>query len=338
MANRREGRPSIVQWDRMRKIWTRNSGNSSAVQSYFSAFLRTHKNYEFTVAKVYYGLYEFGITCEQYDAIKFELQSQGRGSILPGINCTELIRENGDVRKKSFRNEREQQAYQVSFVQRNNSRMVKEKRKEVEDHFKKAEECLKKPGEKLLVSFDLEVYEYDKDKVLEIGYTVVRLLQESTDGSVAPEITEKCHLIIEENLELKNKDFVADNRDGFRFGTSETVTMVKAVEKFREAVEKCTFLVAHASGNDAAYLKSIGLDLAEFRKEIMDTQLIEQHKEFQCSAGERLFLRNLGKMLQSYNVRHEEKDLHNAGCDAYFTMKVFLRQMGHGIGVVNSLS
>lgn len=96
-------------------------------------------------------------------------------------------------------------------------------------------------------------------------------------------------------------------------------------------------LVAHASRNDEAYLKKVGFDLSELK--IMDTQQIE-HKEFAASRYEsdRLYLRNLGRLLQNYTVSYEEKDLHNAGCDAYYTMKAFLRQMGYDASVVNSLA
>ena len=324
----------------MRHVWVRNSrgGKRSAQQYFADTFWRSHRNYQFTVAKAYYGLYELGVTCEQYDALKSELENRIGGHSLPGINCTELMRDgdDADVRQKSFKNHGEYGAYQISFVQANNRRLVSEKRSEVAAHFEKAKRRLEESGEKLIVAFDLEVYEYDKDKVLEIGYVAVKL---GTAGA-APEMAEKCHLIIEENLELKNKDFVADNRDGFRFGSSETIAQEAGVERFRQAVEKCTFLVAHASRNDEAYLKKVGLDLSELKKEIMDTQQIEQHKEFAASRYEsdRLYLRNLGRLLQNYAVSHEEKDLHNAGCDAYYTMKAFLRQMGHEASVVNSLA
>lgn len=319
-------------WEIVRKIWIRNSRYLPTVQSYFDTFIKTHRNYQFTVAKVYYGLYELGITCEQYDEVKDELEAK-TGRTFPEINCTELM-ENGDLRKKTFRNERDYRTYQSTFVKANNRRIIKEKREQVEAHFKKVDARFKEPGQKLIMSFDLEVYEYNNDKVLEIGYVVASL------GSADPELTEKCHFIIEENLELKNKDFVPDNREGFRFGESQTLSQEAAVEKFRQAVEKCTFLVAHAAQNDEAYLEKIGLHLSQLQKEIMDTQLIEQHKEFQRIPlnDDRLYLRSLTKLLQSYDVNFKEKDLHNAGCDAYYTMKVFLRQMGHNDTVVNALT
>lgn len=333
MANRRENRPSIVQWDLLRRIWTRNSRNDTAVQRYFDTFLKSHRNYQFTVAKVYYGLYQLGVTCEQYDAVKDELHRK-TGNSLPGINCTELMTNGGDVRKKSFRNEHEYRAYQSSFVQANNKRIVQETRDATKVHFERAEKLFKEAVGKLIVSFDLEVYEYDSEKVLEIGYIVVRL------GTETPEVTEKCHFIIEENLEYKNKDFVSDNRDGFRFGESKTVPQKEAVENFRQAVQDSAFLVAHAARCDEAYLKNIGVDLAEFKKEIMDTQQVQQHKEFEAagSVGDRVYLRSLGKLLENCSVHYNEADLHNAACDAYYTMKVFLRQMGQSAAVVNSLS
>ena len=48
-------------------------------------------------------------------------------------------------------------------------------------------------------------------------------------------------------------------------------------------------------------------------------------------------MRGLSNLLKEYNVNYREKDLHNAGCDAFYTMMVFLRQMGYIVEEVNAI-
>ena len=87
------------------------------------------------------------------------------------------------------------------------------------------------------------------------------------------------------------------------------------------------------------FIKGIGVDLLQLKKEIADTQLIDQHKNFEVTGfcGDRLYLSGLSKLLMKYGIIYREADFHNAACDAYYTMKVFLCQMGHGNAIINSL-
>ena len=78
------------------------------------------------------------------------------------------------------------------------------------------------------------------------------------------------------------------------------------------------------------------MDLSEFQKEIADTQLIELHKADQLHE-DKIYLSGLKRLLEKYDLKFREEHLHNAGCDAYYTMKVFLRQMDCDLSTVNSL-
>ena len=331
----------MVVWERMRITWTSHSRDQlggisfNFVKTFFNTFISRHPGYQFTVAQKYDSLYDIGITWEQYDQIKLELERGIRGSELPDINVTEYLK-HGDRRKKSFSSLSEFRAYQDDFVRRRNREIVKTKLEEARRHFQKARSYFDGPGTKYILSFDLEAYEYDHDKVLEIGYVVACV------GSGPPKLTEKRHLIIQENLRYKNRDYVPDNRNGFKFGESQTVSLQQAIETFCQAVMNCTFLLAHSAHRDKDYLRNIGVDISKSRKEIMDTQQVELHLEAsrpgQRPPNDRLYLRGLTRLLENYEVAFDPEALHNAGSDAYYTMKVFLRQMGCSKTVVNGLA
>ena len=172
--------------------------------------------------------------------------------------------------------------------------------------------------------------------MLEIGYAVVTF-SSNTGGNGLRSIEDfnARHFIIEENIEYENKDHVPNNRDGFRFGTSKTVTLKNALEMFREDIVECRFLLGHSIKHDHDYLKNIGVDLTELGKEMLDTQLIQMHTEIN---DKRYDMRGLSYLLREYGIDFEDKDLHNGGNDAYYTMMAFLRQMGYSKATVNVLS
>ena len=329
-------RPSMVMWEIMNKKWTEYSSHSDYVRSFFNTFISQHPGFQFTVAQKFDALYEIGVTWAQYDQIKMELESGRRGLHLADINVMEYLA-NSDRTTRSFSSLSEYRAYRNSTLRPRNQAIVRSKLQEVKQHCQKARSHYDRSGEKLILTFDIEAYEYNHDKMLEIGYIVA-----SVDGSGSPRLTEKRHFIIQENLHHKNGDHCTDNRNGFRFGQSQTVPLQEAIASFREAVTRCTFLVAHSAHSDEDYLRKIGVDIAELGKEIMDTQLVEMQLEMTRpgyrSANDRLFFRGLTRLLENYNVSFTQQDLHNAGCDAYYTMKVFLRQMGCSGSVVNALT
>ena len=118
------------------------------------------------------------------------------------------------------------------------------------------------PGSTFL-AFDIEVYEHDFDKMLEIGF-VEFVLQPG-----APR--EYHHYIITDNLHYVNGDRVPDNRDRFLFGESKRMTLKEAAVQFEEHIAASDFLVAHAGANDEHYLSMQGIDLQG--KQIFDTQV-----------------------------------------------------------------
>ena len=88
--------------------------------------------------------------------------------------------------------------------------------------------------------------------------------------------------------------------------------------------------------HDDAYLRKVGVDLSVLNKDMFDTQVIQTYKD-SLKESEKYFMRGLSYLLKEYKVNYHESDLHNGGCDAFYTMMVFLRQMGYSAQEVNAI-
>ena len=108
------------------------------------------------------------------------------------------------------------------------------------------------------------------------------------------------------------------------------------LSRFREDIRGCDYILGHSVKHDNDYLRDMGVNLSVLGKEIFDTQALDIYKESLKQSG-KYFMRSLSHVLREYNVNYEEKDLHNAGCDAFYTMMVFLRLMGYTAGQVNAI-
>ena len=113
------------------------------------------------------------------------------------------------------------------------------------------------------LAFDIEVYEHDSDKMLEIGFVKFGLQPGSP--------REYRHYIITDNLHYVNGERVPDNRERFLFGESKRMTLREAAVQFEEHIAGAEFLVAHSGANDEHYLSMQGIDLQG--KQIFDTQV-----------------------------------------------------------------
>ena len=112
--------------------------------------------------------------------------------------------------------------------------------------------------------FDIEVYEHDSDKILEIGFIKFGVQPGATK--------EHFHYIITDNLQYIN-DSVKDNRDNFQFGESERLSLSEATTKFQEHIAKADSLVTHSGSNDEQFLLVHGVRLQG--KQMFDTQVVK---------------------------------------------------------------
>ena len=88
--------------------------------------------------------------------------------------------------------------------------------------------------------------------------------------------------------------------------------------------------------HDHDYLRKIGVDLSVLGKEMFDTQVLQAYRE-SLTEREKYFMRGPSYLLKEYNINYHESHLHNAGCDAFYTMMVFLRQMDYSVDEVNAI-
>eukprot|EP00978_Attheya_sp_CCMP212_P009681 scaffold23069_cov79-Attheya_sp.AAC.1 len=162
--------------------------------------------------------------------------------------------------------------------------------------------------ERVLIAVDVEAYEHGQQHVLEIGMTQF----------CQPAGTFVCrHLIITENEDLRNGEYVADNQDYFLFGRSERVTESHAAEIVNIALYMADTVVGHALQGDINWLESLGVDTGD-RTRFVDTQALA----IAANPGSRPA--RLEVLARSHGLLPQR--LHNAGNDAYNTMALMLRQ------------
>jgi hypothetical protein len=155
------------------------------------------------------------------------------------------------------------------------------------------------------LSFDLEVHDKDRKTILEIGYVKFTLKEGDKP--------EYFHAIV--NEDLHNREGF-DNRDKFRFGTTERMTLEKAAEELQKGVAGSDALVTHSGCNVEQYLIDSNINVAE--KTMFDTQILELDL---LPTGSKCW--GLKKLLGKMQIGYHESILHNAGNDAHYTMLAF---------------
>lgn len=186
------------------------------------------------------------------------------------------------------------------------------RRKDAEESVRELRTFLqRKPNARAMV-IDIETYENDHSKILEIGFVITSL--------ASPEGNEQAHhFIIKENLHMVNRDYVSDNRDNFRFGTSQRMSLADAAGKFSQYIGDVDVLVTHSGGHDEDYLARNGMSLKG--KPMFDTQLLGLAL---LTDEKTLNVFGLKRLMDDLGISYDEDILHNAGNDAYYTMKLFL--------------
>lgn len=101
-------------------------------------------------------------------------------------------------------------------------------------------------------------------------------------------------------------------------------------------VAEATYILGHSVQHDTEYLKNIGVDHIALGKEMFDTQVINIYKE-SLKDRDNFRTRGLIQLMKENKIEYREEDLHNAGCDAFYTMMLFLRQMNFTEEQVNAI-
>lgn len=116
-----------------------------------------------------------------------------------------------------------------------------------------------------ILSIDLEQYEMDHSKNLEIGIAVASAQSLGKDGSAS---VESHHLINIDNKCYRNRYFVPDYRHHYLFGESREVTdaeipvlATSMIEAMLSPYDK-VYLVGHTIGSDQAWMARLGIHVA----------------------------------------------------------------------------
>jgi len=169
---------------------------------------------------------------------------------------------------------------------------------------------------KLYLCLDIEAFEFNQKFLTEFGWCIFK-----KDGT----IVKKKHAIVKENLKYRNRKYVPDNRYHYLFGKSDLQQLDDINRELREDIQNVNFLVGQGIDNDIRYLRTININTSKFQKlkddkvpiyGIIDT--MDLYSGFYQTEGV-----GLEKSLKKLKIPYDR--LHNAGNDAIYTMKFFLK-------------
>lgn len=162
-----------------------------------------------------------------------------------------------------------------------------------------------------LVSIDVEAYERNQAKVTEIGIAVYD--PECQWLMLNPKI-KTIHILAEENIRLRNGQFVADRKFNFNGGVSYAM-LQEALKEFVQELFSYYFrkrkgiLVGHDVKGDLKWLSKLGIHLSP------NTPTVDTLKIYSLTTRRNGSLR---KILRRMDIPHA--NLHNAANDAYYTL------------------
>jgi hypothetical protein len=159
------------------------------------------------------------------------------------------------------------------------------------------------------MTIDVEVWERDHTRVLEVGWSIY---------DSCKELHLDVHCAVKEFAHLRNGRYVPDHRNNFLFGTTKWCTLKEAVEDLQKDLDDDPHtplvLIGHDLKEDVKYVTEVGIKLPP-------TVIKYDTTELWLSKGHAQKM-NLGKVLETMGL--ESFCLHNAGNDAHYTMEVFL--------------
>lgn len=175
-----------------------------------------------------------------------------------------------------------------------------------------------------IISVDVEWHECSRNKMLEFGLAWTHLLNNRVEEAKIS----VHHLIVQDNYDIRNGKWVPDNKDNFRFGTSERVSLADVPERLHDIMMSVArrsgrvYLIGHSVHADIAVLNSLGfVDPIAGKLAICDIA-----KAFQARYRHKS-ITGLSKLLDYYGIEFDH--LHNAANDAFFTLLLCLRMMSH---------
>lgn len=285
------------------------------VKNFFFNFHRSHPKFKFVIAKVFDETTHILLDAEGYATVKRELEGK-TGRTLPDVSYISSLQLKGSVLTKTFSSRRE---YLVCAdnLKNENEKIYKRHKEDSKLHARKVKAFISdSPSDSTFLAFDTELYEHDRETLLEIGFVEFTLKDDDSPKFY--------HFIITDNEHIKNCDNVPDNRDKFQFGTSERMSLRESADRFREHIEGAEALVVHGGKFDTKILDQLDIQVPD--KEMFDTQVLALAL---LSTGPRM-PKNWGlkRMMGELDITCDESILHNGGNDAAYTMKAFRALVG----------
>ena len=216
----------------MRNRWIRCSAEKNkagAVKNYFNSFIRNKPGFTFIITKKFNDLFDVFLTADECSKIKRYLEREhGLTGCLREPTSQQVL--SRDCKQKTFRNPNEFREYQQHTLVLLNMPIIQTKHAKSKEHYEKVKSIFTTNQSFRILCFDIEVYEKNRSIMLEIGYVTTSFTPSKEDKPDVSLVTKR-HLIIQENLDYKNGDEVPDNRNGFKFGSSETMSTEDAVAR-----------------------------------------------------------------------------------------------------------
>lgn len=150
---------------------------------------------------------------------------------------------------------------------------------------------------KKIICFDIEAYEYNQNKLIELGFAILE------NNKVKSK-----HYIIEEYYNIRNGLEIEDNKDNFLFGKSEFKSLNDSLIELEAYINDCDIIIGSGISNDLLYLKKKNI--------IIEKEFIFDSFDFTFLLHEN----GLGLKNSLHYLKIPYKFLHNAGNDAFFNI------------------
>ncbi|PHH72533.1 hypothetical protein CDD80_4471 [Ophiocordyceps camponoti-rufipedis] len=181
----------------------------------------------------------------------------------------------------------------------------------------------------VFVCIDVEALETPPHHISEIGIAILdtartRRNPPDAGGSGWWQFIEAHHLRTKEFSGMVNHKYVMGCPEAFDFGTSDFPTkdqLVDAVKKILQPYmdkDKGLVFIGHDTASDVRYLSQIGLEVLDLPGMLCEIDTKALHQAWRDSEDSR----SLEAVLADLNIPN--KNLHNAGNDAVFTMRAVL--------------
>lgn len=180
----------------------------------------------------------------------------------------------------------------------------------------------------ICMSIDIEAWEKNPSIVTEIGISIWDPRVEDGKYSISGPTFQNHHILIDQSLPLRNTQFMPDHKYQYLLGKSKVMDIRHCQAFIQGLIDKYMVpdpnesqtlgyqraFVGHGFASDLKWLKTLQLRISD------DIPIFDTMKFFQSMYGSTGS--GLGKALRLLQIPHAY--MHNAGNDAYYTLRLLL--------------